>query len=89
MATSSRVSTRQYNRLVAGWVNLVGLNPSTDGTQSLRRTKESLVYKQQAPPNMRRASSFAAAPPAAFSINSAAKAPRLTRKIRVTTGAVK
>jgi integrase len=40
------VSTRQYSRLVDGWVNLVGLNPSDYGTHSLRRTKMSLVYKR-------------------------------------------
>ena len=32
------VSTRQYSRLVDGWVNVVGLNPSDSGTHSLRRT---------------------------------------------------
>lgn len=40
------VSTRQYSRLVDGWVALVGLNPADYGTHSLRRTKVSLVYKR-------------------------------------------
>ena len=40
------MSTRQYSRLVDGWVAMVGLNPADYGTHSLRRTKVSLVYKR-------------------------------------------
>lgn len=42
----AHVSTRQYSRLVGGWVALIGLNPADYGTHSLRRTKVSLVYKR-------------------------------------------
>lgn len=40
------LSTRQYSRLVKGWVDLIGLEPSGYGTHSLRRTKVSLLYKK-------------------------------------------
>lgn len=39
------LSTRQYARLVAEWVNAIGLNAREYGTHSLRRTKASLIYK--------------------------------------------
>jgi len=44
--SGDHVSTRQYSRLVDGWVALVGLNPADYGTHSLRRTKVALVYKR-------------------------------------------
>ncbi len=40
------ISTRQYSRLVKWWVDLIGLEPSGNGTHSLRRTKVSLLYKK-------------------------------------------
>jgi len=46
LATSRRLSTRQYARLVQGWVKSIGLNPATYGTHSLRRTKAALIYRK-------------------------------------------
>jgi integrase len=40
------LSTRQYARIVKGWVRSVGLNPVTYGTHSLRRTKAALIYRK-------------------------------------------
>ena len=40
------ISTRQYARLVAGWVSDLGLDSSMYGTHSLRRTKVSLIYRR-------------------------------------------
>ncbi|TFI57756.1 integrase [Sphingomonas parva] len=40
------ISTRQYARLVDGWVEAIGLNVRDYGTHSLRRTKASLIYKR-------------------------------------------
>nr|WP_314444048.1 tyrosine-type recombinase/integrase [uncultured Sphingomonas sp.] len=40
------LSTRQYSRLVDGWITLIGLDPSAYGTHSMRRTKVSLLYKK-------------------------------------------
>ena len=44
----NHVSTRQYSRLVDGWVALVGLSAADYGPHSLRRTKEALVCKRTA-----------------------------------------
>ena len=46
LASSARLSTRQYARLVQGWVKSIGLNPATYGTHSLRRTKAALIYRK-------------------------------------------
>ncbi|MES1159076.1 MAG: tyrosine-type recombinase/integrase [Terricaulis silvestris] len=46
LATSPHLSTRQYARIVQGWVASIGLNPATYGTHSLRRTKAALIYKK-------------------------------------------
>ena len=46
LAASPRLSTRQYARLVQGWVKSIGLNPATYGTHSLRRTKAALIYRK-------------------------------------------
>lgn len=35
---SPHLSTRQYARIVRGWVTLLGLEPSAYGTHSMRRT---------------------------------------------------
>jgi len=40
------LGTRQYARLVDRWVGLVGLDPGSYGTHSLRRTKVALVYRR-------------------------------------------
>lgn len=42
------ITTRQYGRLVDSWMTLIGLDASTYGTRSLRRTKVSLIYKRTA-----------------------------------------
>ena len=46
LSESSRLSTRQYSRLVRNWVQSIGLNPATYGTHSLRRTKAALIYRK-------------------------------------------
>ena len=43
---SPHLSTRQYARVVKGWVTSVGLDPSIYGTHTLRRTKVSIIYKR-------------------------------------------
>lgn len=45
-AMSPHLSTRQYARIVSGWVAEIGLDPLTYGTHSLRRTKPTLIYKR-------------------------------------------
>ena len=42
---TDHISTRQYARLVDGWVAGIGLRPEDYGTHSLRRTKASIIYK--------------------------------------------
>ena len=46
LADSPHLSTRQYARIVQGWVSSIGLNPTTYGTHSLRRTKAALIYRK-------------------------------------------
>lgn len=43
---ATHISTRQYARIVEGWVSDIGLDPANYGTHSLRRTKVSLIYRQ-------------------------------------------
>jgi integrase len=43
---STHLSTRQYGRIVEGWVQQIGLNPEAYGTHTLRRTKASLIYRR-------------------------------------------
>ncbi|WER47045.1 tyrosine-type recombinase/integrase [Cupriavidus sp. WKF15] len=43
---SSHLSTRQYARIVHGWVASIGLDDSAYGTHSIRRTKASLIYRR-------------------------------------------
>ena len=43
---SQHLSTRQYARIVKGWVSEIGLNSYDYGTHSLRRTKASLIYRR-------------------------------------------
>jgi integrase len=46
VSSCEHLSTRQYARLVDGWVEAIGLNVRDYGTHSLRRTKASLIYKR-------------------------------------------
>lgn len=43
---SPHIGTRQYARIVDGWINEIGLDPSAYGTYSMRRTKASLIYRR-------------------------------------------
>lgn len=38
--------TRQYARIVAGWIVSIGLDPATYGTHTMRRTKATLIYRR-------------------------------------------
>ena len=40
------ITIRHYSRLVSGWVASIGLDPSSYGTHSLRRTKAALIYRR-------------------------------------------
>jgi len=40
------ISTRQYAKLLKGWVASIGLDPRAYGTHSLRRTKATLIYRR-------------------------------------------
>ncbi|MFY0692730.1 MAG: tyrosine-type recombinase/integrase [Paracoccaceae bacterium] len=44
--SSSHLSTRQYARIVRGWVSSIGLDPGAYGTHSMRRTKAALIYRK-------------------------------------------
>jgi integrase len=44
------LTTRQYARLVGQWVASIGLYPLKFGTQSLRRTKVTLIYRRTGNP---------------------------------------
>jgi len=43
---SPHLGTRQYARILEGWVEELGLNPADYGTHSLRRTKATLIYRR-------------------------------------------
>lgn len=43
---SPHLSTWQYARIVEGWVNEIGLDPTAYVTHTLRRTKASLIYRR-------------------------------------------
>ncbi|MGD8570513.1 MAG: tyrosine-type recombinase/integrase [Gammaproteobacteria bacterium] len=43
---SPHITTHQYSRIVKSWVSLIGLEPNTYGTHSLRRTKATLIYRR-------------------------------------------
>mgnify|MGYP003503053743 FL=1 len=43
---SEHLSTRQYARIVKGWVISIGLDPAMYGTHTLRRTKATLIYRR-------------------------------------------
>lgn len=40
------LSTRQYARIVKGWVRCIGLDEQNYGTHTMRRTKASLIYQR-------------------------------------------
>ena len=43
---SLHLSTRQYARIVNEWVTEIGLDPTSYGTHTMRRTKASLIYRR-------------------------------------------
>lgn len=43
---SPHLSTRQYARIVRGWVTSVGLEPGAYGTHSMRRTTVAQIYRK-------------------------------------------
>ena len=43
---SPHLGTRQYARILDGWVSELGLDPSVYGTHSMRRTKATLIYRR-------------------------------------------
>ena len=43
---SPHLSARQYARIVKRWIGLMGADPQEYGTDSLRRTKATLIYRQ-------------------------------------------
>ena len=43
---SPHLGTRQYARIVDGWVKELGLDPAEYGTHSMRRTKATLIYRR-------------------------------------------
>ena len=43
---SPHLGTRQYARIVDGWVEEIGLDPAGYGTHSIRRTKPTLIYRR-------------------------------------------
>lgn len=46
LKNNMHIKTRQYARIVKGWIKMTGLDPSAYGTHSLRRTKPTMVYKK-------------------------------------------
>ena len=46
MGWEAHLSTRQYFRLLKGWVALIGLEPAAYGTHSMRRTKVAMLYRK-------------------------------------------
>jgi site-specific recombinase XerD len=43
---SGHITTRQYARIVASWVESIGLDPAAYSTRTMRRTKVTLIYRQ-------------------------------------------
>ena len=43
---SPHLGTRQYARLLDGWVTELGLDPADYGTHSMRRTKATMIYRR-------------------------------------------
>lgn len=46
LKASPHLSTRQYSRIVDGWVASIGLDPAAYGTHTMRRTKATLIYRR-------------------------------------------
>ena len=46
VCSGHHLSTQQYAKIVNGWVESIGLDKSAYGTDSLRRMKASIIYKQ-------------------------------------------
>lgn len=46
MHGSSHLGTRQYARILEGWVEELGIGPADYGTRSMRRTKATLIYRK-------------------------------------------
>jgi integrase len=46
VAKLPHLSTRQYARIVACWVESIGLDASSYGTHTMRRTKATLIYRR-------------------------------------------
>ena len=44
--TGFHLSTRQYARIVKKWISSIGLDITSYGTHTMRRTKASLIYKK-------------------------------------------
>ncbi|MEW8028484.1 MAG: tyrosine-type recombinase/integrase [Candidatus Thiodiazotropha sp.] len=42
----AHLTTRQYARIVKAWVAMIGLDPTVYGTHSIRRAKDSIIYKR-------------------------------------------
>ena len=42
----SHLGTRQYARILGGWIEELGLDPAEYGTHSMRRTKATLIYRR-------------------------------------------
>jgi integrase len=43
---SPHISTRQYARIVHSWITEIGLDTTSYGTHTMRRTKASLIYRR-------------------------------------------
>ena len=43
---SPHLGTRQYARILEGWVKELGLDPADYGTPSMSRTKATLIYRR-------------------------------------------
>ena len=43
---SPHLGTRQYARILDGWVRELGLDPANYGTHTMRRTKATLIYRR-------------------------------------------
>ena len=43
---SPHLGTRQYARIVDGWVTEIGLDRAAYGTHSIRRTRPTLIYRR-------------------------------------------
>jgi integrase len=43
---TGHLSTRQYARILSGWVESIGLDAAAYGTHTMRRTKATLIYRR-------------------------------------------